>query len=178
MADWQAVRRQWPQVETKKLTRVLTHVLPKALVANPTSVAPIPGSTPARDHFVHVEAGIVLEDLMTLLDRTNRAPATMGGAAGQTLAGVISTCVHGSHFHLPPFPDWIRAIHLIGPDGRQYWIISGLAQIVDDLQLPHPLHLHCNNLGNPGNVATTIETMRVLEGRRWPAHPARSSSST
>jgi len=45
-------------------------------------------------------------------------------------------------------------------------IIAGLAQIIDDIGLPHPLHLHCNNLGNPGNVATTIETMKVLEGRR------------
>jgi len=45
-------------------------------------------------------------------------------------------------------------------------IISGLAKIIDDLRLPHPLHIHCNNLGNPGNVSTTIETMNVLEGRR------------
>ena len=45
-------------------------------------------------------------------------------------------------------------------------IISSLAEIADDLRLPHPLHLHCNNLGVPGNVTTTIETMKVLEGRR------------
>ena len=45
-------------------------------------------------------------------------------------------------------------------------IISDLAGIVDDLRLPHPLHLHCNNLGAPGNVETTLETMKVLEGRR------------
>ena len=45
-------------------------------------------------------------------------------------------------------------------------IIASLARIVDELGLPHPLHLHCNNLGVPGNVATTIETMKVLEGRR------------
>jgi formylmethanofuran dehydrogenase subunit A len=45
-------------------------------------------------------------------------------------------------------------------------IISSLAGIIDDLGLPHPLHLHCNNLGLPGNVATTLETMRVLEGHR------------
>lgn len=49
-------------------------------------------------------------------------------------------------------------------------IISSLAQIIDDMGLPHPLHLHCNNLGAPGNVATTIETMKVLEGNR--AHMA------
>src|SRR5262245_40068891 len=45
-------------------------------------------------------------------------------------------------------------------------IISSLATIIDDLGLPHPLHIHCNNLGMPGNAATTLETMKVLEGRR------------
>ncbi len=45
-------------------------------------------------------------------------------------------------------------------------IISSLAQIVDELNLPHPLHIHCNNLGAPGNIETTLETMRVLEGHR------------
>ena len=45
-------------------------------------------------------------------------------------------------------------------------IVSGLAQIIDELGLPHPMHLHCNNLGAPGNLATTLETMRSLEGHR------------
>jgi formylmethanofuran dehydrogenase subunit A len=49
-------------------------------------------------------------------------------------------------------------------------IISALSRIVDDLHLPHPLHLHCNNLGVPGNFATTLETMKVLDGNR--AHMA------
>jgi formylmethanofuran dehydrogenase subunit A len=49
-------------------------------------------------------------------------------------------------------------------------IIAALASIVDDLGLPHPLHLHCNNLGAPGNYATTLETMKLLEGNR--AHMA------
>jgi formylmethanofuran dehydrogenase subunit A len=49
-------------------------------------------------------------------------------------------------------------------------IIAALARIVDDLGLPHPLHLHCNNLGAPGNFATTLDTMKVLEGNR--AHMA------
>ncbi len=49
-------------------------------------------------------------------------------------------------------------------------IIASLAQIIDELGLPHPLHIHCNNLGTPGNVATTLETMKVLEGNR--AHMA------
>jgi formylmethanofuran dehydrogenase subunit A len=45
-------------------------------------------------------------------------------------------------------------------------IVSSLARIVDDLKLPHPLHLHGNNLGAPGNVSTTLETMAALDGSR------------
>src|SRR5262249_58970503 len=44
--------------------------------------------------------------------------------------------------------------------------IENLARIADDLQLPHPVHLHCNKLGVPGNYETTIETMKVLQGHR------------
>ncbi len=35
-----------------------------------------------------------------------------------------------------------------------------------DLGLPHPVHIHCNNLGLPGNWRTTLATMQALEGRR------------
>jgi formylmethanofuran dehydrogenase subunit A len=45
-------------------------------------------------------------------------------------------------------------------------IVASLARIVDDLGLPHPLHLHCNNLGAPGNVETTLETMKAVDGAR------------
>ncbi len=45
-------------------------------------------------------------------------------------------------------------------------ILSGMATAVDELGLPHPLHIHCNNLGMPGNWSTTLETMRALEGHR------------
>jgi len=51
-------------------------------------------------------------------------------------------------------------------------IITQLARICDDLGLPHPMHLHCNNLGAPGNIATTLDTLRHLEGSR--AHIAHS----
>ena len=32
--------------------------------------------------------------------------------------------------------------------------------------LPHPVHIHANNLGLPGNWTTTLETMKPLEGHR------------
>ena len=42
-------------------------------------------------------------------------------------------------------------------------IIGDMAAMVDELGLPHPLHLHCNNLGAPGNIDTTIETITVRQ---------------
>ncbi len=45
-------------------------------------------------------------------------------------------------------------------------IVETLADAANAMQLPHPIHLHCNNLGMPGNVDTTLETMRALAGRR------------
>jgi len=45
-------------------------------------------------------------------------------------------------------------------------IIRGMALAVSELHLPHPVHIHCTNLGMPGNSATTLETMKSLEGFR------------
>lgn len=45
-------------------------------------------------------------------------------------------------------------------------IITGVARAVAELGLPHSVHVHCNNLGLPGNAATTLETMKSLEGHR------------
>lgn len=43
-------------------------------------------------------------------------------------------------------------------------IIRTLARAVHELGVPHPLHVHCNNLGIPGNVDTTLATIEAAEG--------------
>jgi formylmethanofuran dehydrogenase subunit A len=45
-------------------------------------------------------------------------------------------------------------------------IVFNLAKAANELRLPHPVHIHCNMLGMPGNYTTTLETMRSLEGHR------------
>ncbi len=45
-------------------------------------------------------------------------------------------------------------------------IIRGVAAAVDALRMPHSVHIHCNNLGLPGNWTTTLETLKALEGHR------------
>jgi formylmethanofuran dehydrogenase subunit A len=45
-------------------------------------------------------------------------------------------------------------------------ILEAIGGAVDELGLPHPVHVHANNLGVPGNADTTLETMRTLAGRQ------------
>jgi len=51
-----------------------------------------------------------------------------------------------------------------GVTARQ--IISGVAHAAGELRLPHPVHIHCNNLGVPGNWQTTLATMKAIDGHR------------
>ncbi len=45
-------------------------------------------------------------------------------------------------------------------------IIQGITEAANRLELPHPVHIHANNLGMPGNWNTTLETMKSVEGLR------------
>lgn len=109
---------------------------------------------------------------------------------------VLKQIAAGNYPRLRDFAAWLLgaakayAIKLVNPGGVEIWkeqaggnatnlddpvpafgvtprqIIQNLAQVAMDLRLPHPVHIHCNNLGLPGNWATTLETMKALEGRR------------
>ena len=39
-------------------------------------------------------------------------------------------------------------------------VIEAFVKAVNKLGLPHPVHIHCNNLGHSGNYKTTLETMK------------------
>ncbi len=45
-------------------------------------------------------------------------------------------------------------------------VLEAIATAVDELGLPHPVHVHCNNLGVAGNWRTTRDTLETLQGRR------------
>ncbi|HVZ20437.1 MAG TPA: formylmethanofuran dehydrogenase subunit A [Vicinamibacterales bacterium] len=45
-------------------------------------------------------------------------------------------------------------------------ILETLVDAANTLRLPHAAHIHCNDLGVAGNVATTLESMRAVDGRR------------
>jgi len=90
------------------------------------------------------------------------------------------------------------AVKVVNPGGVQNWkwgrnvfgldgkvedyeitpreIVTALTRANEELGLPHTIHLHCNNLGMPGNYKTTIETMDVAktikpkDGRKTTIH--------
>src|SRR4051812_2705132 len=53
-----------------------------------------------------------------------------------------------------------------GPGVTPRSVIATIAAAVHELGLPHPVHVHCNNLGVAGNYRTTLDTLRTLDGRR------------
>jgi formylmethanofuran dehydrogenase subunit A len=87
---------------------------------------------------------------------------------------------------------WLQAtggygVKLVNPGGVEMWkrgngnvtslddegpgvtprdVIATVAAAVTELGLPHPVHVHCNNLGVPGNYRTTLDTLRTLDGSR------------
>ena len=45
-------------------------------------------------------------------------------------------------------------------------IIDAFVDAVHEMRLPHPPHIHSNNLGHSGNYRTTLETMKTAGDRR------------
>ena len=43
-------------------------------------------------------------------------------------------------------------------------IVKGLIEANEYLGLPHSMHIHPNNLGNPGCYETTLDTLKLAEG--------------
>ena len=101
----------------------------------------------------------------------------------------------GEHMAARDYAAWLLgaaggyAIKVVNPGGVELWkrgdrtrteldspigssrvtpraIVETLVNAANELRLPHAAHVHCNNLGLPGNVETTIASMRAVEGRR------------
>ncbi|TWT64584.1 formylmethanofuran dehydrogenase subunit A [Allorhodopirellula solitaria] len=47
-------------------------------------------------------------------------------------------------------------------------IVRVLCRAVHEIGLAHPLHVHCSNLGVPGNIASTLATIEAADG--YPIH--------
>jgi FAD/FMN-containing dehydrogenase len=120
-------------MNTRALKRSLQVQLASILSADALR-ATAPGS--GQKHYFHVEAGITMEELNRLLDAQSPRLELQaaGGNRGATLAGAVSTSTHGSEFRIPLLSDRVKAVHLVGPGGQQWWI-EGRDSIADVAKL-------------------------------------------
>ena len=98
-----------------------------------TSATPAGRPMPSSDEILFwVEAGITIADLQQLLDHQSPRLALQatGGSPGATLAGTLSTATHGGEWSFKLLVDQVRAIHLVGPGGEQWWI-EGSVPVAD-----------------------------------------------
>jgi hypothetical protein len=114
----------------------------------------------------HVEAGIKIHDLYCRLESIPNgdvnthgyALPTLGGSGGQSLAGAISTSTHGGDIRLPPLPDMVRGIHLVGAGGEEFFIQRASQPIVDVKLLAYnmPCVAACGHIISDDDVFNSV----------------------
>jgi FAD/FMN-containing dehydrogenase len=81
-----------------------------------------PAALARRTGLALVEGGRKISDLYAALVPFRLALPTFGGSAGQSLAGALATASHGGDLDRKPLADWVHALHLVGENGKQYWV--------------------------------------------------------
>ena len=105
-------------------------------ILSQAAIAATTAGAPNQKYFFHVEAGVTMDELSAMLDTQSprlQLGAT-GGNPGATLAGTISSATHGAEFAAPLLIDRVRAVHLVGPGGQQWWI-EGTTSVADPAKL-------------------------------------------
>jgi hypothetical protein len=121
-------------LNTRSLKSTLQTQLGNILSAA-AQAATAPG--PNRKFYFHVEAGITMEEIAPLLDAQSPRLqlGASGGNPGATLAGTLSTATHGAELAAHSLLiDRVRAVHLVGPGGQQWWI-EGATSVADPAKL-------------------------------------------
>jgi hypothetical protein len=123
-------------VNTRSLVSSLQQNLPNILTTSALDETSPHPSTGKRRYFFHVEAGITINELGNLL--AHQSPRlslqSVSGSPGATLAGALATGTHGAEFTSPLLIDSVKAVHLVGPGGIQWWI-EGDEAIADPQKL-------------------------------------------
>ncbi len=76
----------------------------------------------AATRLVFAQCGVQIKTLNAFLEGKGLALPTTGASNGQTLVGAMSTGTHGSARDVGAVQDYILGIHLVGEEGRHYWL--------------------------------------------------------
>ena len=127
-------------VQPKPVCLIDTRSLKSSLQATLHEIL-LPAAKASGKHYFHVEGGITIAEMGPLLDA--QSPRLVldasGGNPGATLAGSLATATHGAEQSTPLLVDRVKAVHLVGPGGLQWWIEGDDAIAdVDALLARHP----------------------------------------
>lgn len=111
------------------------------------------------------------DDFLVDLLRRGEGDGAVADYAGRTLAGARALGIKtinpgGAQAFLANARAFGLDDEVPGTGVSQRRIAEALQGAVDRLGLPHPLHLHCANLGVPGNVETALATIEATAGGR------------
>jgi formylmethanofuran dehydrogenase subunit A len=106
------------------------------------------------------------DDYLLRLMADKESPAAIADYAARVLAGSRAIGIKAINPGAArAFKDNVRGFGLDdavpNSDVTSRAIINALQGVVGTLGLPHPLHLHCSNLGMPGNAETALATMEA-----------------
>jgi len=140
-------------MNTRSLVSSLQQDLPNILTASALDETSRAKPVDQRRFYFHVEAGITIAELGQLL--AHQSPRlslrAISGSPGATLAGALATATHGAEFNWPLLIDSVKAVHLVGPGGLQWWIEG-------DVPIADPQKLRA--------VYPDIDPSRIIQGAR------------
>ncbi len=133
-----------------------------------------------RDTPMIDKAFLILMGNNQVLFELIRESAGVAGAGGERIKDAIAWWLEATGAY---------GVKLVNPGGIELWkqsngdvdsiddtvagfevtprqVLEAIGGAVDELGLPHPVHIHANRLGVPGNADTTLDTMRTLDGRQ------------
>ncbi|MDI1434511.1 FAD-binding protein [Polyangium sorediatum] len=81
-----------------------------------------PNTTVDPGRLVLAQAGTRISTLHGWLESRRLSLPTCGASNGQTIIGAISTGTHGSAYGVGAMQDYVKGLHVIGQDGKSFWI--------------------------------------------------------
>lgn len=145
--------------------------------------AAVPPLTARHAHEELMDTPIIDKGTFTLMGNNHFVMKYIGEGEFEKLKNFVAFLLKASRGY---------AIKLVNPGGVENWkwggnvknideevknynitpreIITNLAEVNEELKLPHSIHVHCNNLGSPGNFETTLKTMDALRKRVHMTH--------
>ncbi|MDQ6608256.1 MAG: FAD-binding protein, partial [Bacteroidota bacterium] len=85
------------------------------------------------DNFFFAQCGCSVKELSRVLESLGRSLQTSGASNGQTIAGLISNCTHGSAIDFGATPEFVVGLHIVVSPGKHVYLERASRPVVTDI---------------------------------------------